>query len=383
MTPNVKNYLTTLTPLRGIAALVVAIYHFEVVARFVAPESSMFLRKGYLMVDLFFILSGFIMLHVYGATFQNRITRPDLGNFLMARFARIYPLHLFTLLVLVGEFCLKGAKSDPINDPAAIPTHLLLLHSFGLHPVFTWNGPSWSISAEWWAYVVFPLAALLLARYRTAAGTGIALLALLTYVSVVYLVPRTNFFDPGLPVPHNLDVYYDYGFLRGLAGFLTGMLTYEGFASGSVRRLFGRDVTGLVVLAGTVLLLHLGVEDLLYIPAFAAVVLSLAANRGAVQRVFDNRVFRFLGDISYSVYLVHVPFLFWVVAPLLVAGGYPYKGPMTLTVPVSTGLLHLAVYLLVVLAISTLTYYTIEKPCRIWINRRWARRREKPLLAVK
>jgi peptidoglycan/LPS O-acetylase OafA/YrhL len=81
MTPNVKNYLTTLTPLRGIAALVVAVYHFEVVARFVAPESSMFLRKGYLMVDLFFILSGFIMLHVYGATFQNRITRPDLGNF--------------------------------------------------------------------------------------------------------------------------------------------------------------------------------------------------------------------------------------------------------------------------------------------------------------
>jgi peptidoglycan/LPS O-acetylase OafA/YrhL len=171
--------------------------------------------------------------------------------------------------VLVGEFCLKGAKADPINDPAAIPTHLLLLHSFGLHPVFTWNGPSWSISAEWWAYVVFPLAALLLARYRTAAVPALRP-CLCTYVSVVYLVPAPISFAPGVPVPHNLDVYYDYGFLRGWPGFLTGMLTYEVFASGSVRRLFGRDVTGLVVLAGTVLLLHLGVEDLLYIPAFAA-----------------------------------------------------------------------------------------------------------------
>jgi peptidoglycan/LPS O-acetylase OafA/YrhL len=255
---------------------------------------------------------------VYGATFQNRITRRNLANFLVARFARIYPLHLFTLLVLVGEFCLKGAKPDPINDPVAIPTHLLLLHSFGLHPVFTWNGPSWSISAEWWAYVVFPLATFLLARYRTAACNGITLVTLLAYVSVVYLVPRTNFFATAEPVPHNLDVYYDYG-------FLTGMLTYEGFASGTIRRLFGRDVTGLVVLAGTVLLLHLGVEDLLCIPAFAASALSLAANRGTVQRAFDNRVFRFLGDISYSVYLVHVPFLFWVVAPLLIAGGTPTK----------------------------------------------------------
>jgi peptidoglycan/LPS O-acetylase OafA/YrhL len=178
-------------------------------------------------------------------------------------------------------------------------------------------------------------------------------------------------------------VYYDYGFLRGLAGFLTGMLTYEFFATGSVRRLFERDVTGLVVLAGTALLLHLGVEDLLYIPAFAALVLSLAANRGPVQRVFDNRVLRFLGDISYSVYLVHVPFLFWVVAPMLVAGGYPYKGPMTLIVPVSTGLLYLGVYLLVVLAVSTLTHYAIEKPCRTWINRQWTRRRSAPAVAAR
>jgi peptidoglycan/LPS O-acetylase OafA/YrhL len=348
----------------------------------VAPEST-FLGKGYLMVDLFFILSGFIMLHVYGNTFRSRITGREFGNFLVARFARIYPLHLLTLLMLVGEFCLKGAKPDPINDPAAIPTHLLLLHSFGLHPIFTWNVPSWSISAEWWAYMVFPLAALLLARYGKAARTGIALAAVLAYVSVVYLVPRSNFFAPGVPLPHNLDVTNDYGFLRGLAGFLTGMLTYGLFASEPVRRLFGRDVTAGLLLAGTALLLHLGVADLLYIPAFAALVLSLAANRGTVQRVFNRKPLQFVGDISYSVYLVHSPLLFWVTVPMLVAGGYPYKGPGTLTVPVGAGILYCGIYLLVVLAVSTLTYYTIEKPCRIWINRRWTRRREKPLVAVK
>jgi peptidoglycan/LPS O-acetylase OafA/YrhL len=329
MSSDSKPYLTSLTPLRGIAALLVAIFHFEEVgARFLSSEYSMFIRKGYLMVDLFFILSGFIMLHVYGSTFQKNISRKGFGHFLVARFARIYPLHLFTLLVLVAIFYLTGAKADPVNDPAAIPSHLFLLHSFGLNQIFTWNVPSWSISAEWWAYMVFPPLAVLLTRYRKATNLGMALFAVLAYLSVVYLLPRTHLFAPGMPAPLNLDVTYDYGFLRGLAGFVTGMLTYELFTQAAVRRLFGRNLTGLLVLAGTALLLHLGVNDLLYIPVFAGLVLCLAANSGQVKDTFNNRPLQFLGTISYSVYLTHIFALFWVAAPMLVAGGYDYKGPL-------------------------------------------------------
>ncbi|MDQ3290161.1 MAG: acyltransferase [Bacteroidota bacterium] len=376
-----NNYLSTLTPLRGLAALMVAIYHFEdVVARFISPEQTMFIRKAYLMVDLFFVLSGFIMLHVYGNTFEKGLTRVGVGNFLAARFARIYPLHLFSLLLLVGVFYASHAQPDPINDPAAIPSHLLLLHSFGVHPIFTWNVPSWSISAEWWAYLVFPLLVILLSRYKIVANIGMVMFAGILYLSIVFLLPRTNFFAPGVPAPQDLNVTYDYGFLRGLAGFVVGMLTYELFTLISLRQLFSRDLTALLFMGGTVFLLHLGVNDLLYIPAFAGLVLCLASNNAKMKSFLNIGPLQFLGNISYSIYLMHGLLLFWVAAPILVLNGYAYKGPGSLTISLSSGLLYCGIYLLAVLGVSTLTYYAIEKPCRNWINYKWARREKVPSL---
>ena len=95
-------YLTNLTPLRGIAALLVAVFHFEMaIARFVPAGYTMFFEKSYLMVDLFFIMSGFIIFHVYGDSFRLTLERRNLRKFFVARFARIYPLHFFTLALLV------------------------------------------------------------------------------------------------------------------------------------------------------------------------------------------------------------------------------------------------------------------------------------------
>jgi peptidoglycan/LPS O-acetylase OafA/YrhL len=334
----------------------------------------MVIRKSYLMVDLFFILSGFIMLHVYGDAFNRAISKGSMRNFLVARFARIYPLHLFSLLLLVGVFYASNGQPDLINDPAAIPSHLLLLHSMGLNQIFTWNVPSWSISAEWWAYMVFPLLVVLLTRHRTATLTGMVVFMAAAYLSIVYLLPRTNLFAPGLPAPHDLNVTYDYGFLRGLAGFLVGMLTFELFSRQSIRRLFGSNTAALLCIGGTFLLLHLGVHDLFYLPAFAGLMLSLASNTFWVQKALNNRPLQFLGEISYSVYLMHGLLLFWVAVPALVFGGYDYKGPGSLTVPLATGLLYCGIYLIVVLVVSTLTYYAVEKQCRYWINRKWAQR---------
>jgi peptidoglycan/LPS O-acetylase OafA/YrhL len=375
-----KTYITTLTPLRGLAALMVAIYHFEeVCAKFISPEYTMVVRKSYLMVDLFFVLSGFIMLYVYGHNFEKSITKASFNNFLAARFARIYPLHLFTLLLAVFVFYASGAEPFPVNDPAAIPTHLLLLHSFGIHQIFTWNVPSWSISAEWWAYMVFPLLVVLLNRHRLATRTGMILFAAIAYLAIVYWLPRTNLFAPDAPAPQNLDVTYNYGFLRGLAGFLVGMIIYELYTQEHLRKFFGRDVTALLIAGVTALLLHLGVNDLFYIPLFAGLVLCLASNSGRVKNIFNNRPLQFLGDISYSVYLVHGLLLFWVGVPILVMAGYSYQGPGSLTVPLGAGILCCLLYLLISVGLSTLTYYAIEKPCRKWINRKWARRQEMPL----
>src|SRR5579863_2047307 len=95
-------YLSNLTALRAIAAICVVFYHFQsIIAVFVLPEQTRLLDKGYLMVDLFFIMSGFIISHVYYQSFESGLSTSNVRRFIVARFARVYPLHLFTLLILI------------------------------------------------------------------------------------------------------------------------------------------------------------------------------------------------------------------------------------------------------------------------------------------
>src|SRR5438045_7740910 len=115
---------------------------------------------------------------------------------------------------------------NPILNPAAIPTHLFLLHSFGIHNIFTLNVPSWSISAEWWAYMIFPLIVLCLYKRKWLTVACCSVFVIGAYLSIMFLLARSVPFNPGVPMPHNLDSTYDYGFLRGLAGFTTGLLLY-------------------------------------------------------------------------------------------------------------------------------------------------------------
>ena len=96
----------------------------------------MFFEKCYMMVDLFFIMSGFIILHVYKDDFANRISWHAVRKYIVARFARIYPLHFFAMLLLVAGVILfspAGTYPNAIENPAAIPTGFLLLHSYYIH----------------------------------------------------------------------------------------------------------------------------------------------------------------------------------------------------------------------------------------------------------
>ncbi|MDQ2721181.1 MAG: acyltransferase [Bacteroidota bacterium] len=373
--------ISGLTPLRGIAALLVAVFHFNVlIVNFVQPQNSMFLAKSYMMVDLFFIMSGFIIMHVYKDNFAAEVSFRSFKKYILARFARIYPLHLFTLLFMVAVFYISRAPSNPIDNPAAIPTNIFLLHSFGIHRVFTWNVPSWSISAEWWAYVLFPLLCLFIFKKRKLAVVTITFFIILSYISIMYFLPRHDPFNPVAIVPHNLDVSYDYGFLRGIAGFMTGTLMYLLYQNARIKKIFSADILCIFFAALLVVIMHFGVSDIVYIPAFALLVLSIVSNHSVVSNVLNNRVFQFLGRISYSIYLVH-GIIISLIIPVLIISGVGYHGPVILSF--LKGFLFCAGYLLIVIAVSALTYRTIELPCRKWINRNWAKRQFKPVpLAV-
>lgn len=366
--------IPNLTPLRGFAALFVAIFHFDaVIANFVNQQQTMLLGKCYLMVDLFFIMSGFIMLHVYGPTFTASIPKRDFLKFIGARFARIYPLHFFTLLLSVVMFYALQEPASPVNDPFAIPTHLLLLHSFGIHKIFTWNVPSWSISAEWWAYMIFPLLVLFLGTYKKIGVALLSILSITLYFSILYILPRVNPFVPGLPVPHDLNVTYDYGYIRGIAGFIAGMITYLGFTQQEIVKYFNTDFASILSILTTTLLFHFGANDLVIVISFILLVLTIASNQKGIYQLFQFRPLQYLGDISYSIYLTHGIAMFLIATPIITNLGYIYKGPGSLQIPFFTGLWVCALYLLGIVLISSVSYRFIERPCRRWLNEKFVK----------
>jgi peptidoglycan/LPS O-acetylase OafA/YrhL len=366
------SYLPNLTAMRGFAALMVVLFHFDVLAgQFVDPLQSMIIKKSYLMVDLFFVMSGFIILHVYGQEFTKKIQLSSFLKFAKARFARVYPLHVFTLLLLVAAYYAGGQRPSPINNPAAIPTHLLLLHACGIHSIYTWNIPSWSISAEWWAYMIFPICCLWLNQYKTVAVAAISILSVVVYIAIVYFLPRTDLPSSAAASAYlSLNITYDYGYLRGLAGFMTGLLAYKMYENQKLHSFFGKDTVGFFMIFCMLLMLHIGTNDLLYIPLFLLLVLSVSANQQTIYKICNIRLFQYLGNISYSIYLMHGIVIFLLIVPIIKKMGFAYKGPKTLIFSFGTGISICLLTFLLVILISSLTYYGIEKPFRRLINKK-------------
>ncbi|MGH6989525.1 MAG: acyltransferase family protein [Stellaceae bacterium] len=255
-----------LTPLRGIAALAVLLVHAGVPFH------------GYLGVDLFFILSGFVLMHAYGEIEPRR----GYWSFLKARLARIYPVHLVVLALLLPAF---GRSGFGLHGLLA---SLFLMQSPWYHRC--WNFVSWSISAEWHAYLVFPFIAVLL-RPRSKA----ALIALLCACGVgivvfQYAAPKANVTD----TPWIL--------WRLLPEFVAGMVLYRIRAA----RLIGSD--GMVV-TGAVAIIALqifGVGDAATILVMPLLLLGAANDETRFARILDWRPLRYLGEISYSVYMIQM-----------------------------------------------------------------------------
>ena len=323
------------------------------------------------MVDLFFIMSGFIICHVYQENFQSGFTGYNFRRFIVARFARVYPLHFVTLLLAIAIFVPMFGWDPLFNNPRAIPTNLLLIHSFGIHKLFNWNVPSWSISAEWWAYMVFPLLAIFIYRKKGMAIGLLALFVVLAYLSIMFWIPRVNAFDPSLPRRQNLDVTFDYGFLRGLAGFISGMILYKAYEIGLFRKIFQKDISAFIVITGSILCMHFGWNDGFEIILFVAVVFAFALNNGGLHKMCNNRIAQYLGKISYSIYLMQlfplVPLWSGIKLPGLVYG----KNSATTSFWIGVG--YCLIYIVLVIAVASLTYFTIEKPCRKYINAKWGK----------
>jgi peptidoglycan/LPS O-acetylase OafA/YrhL len=336
---------------------------------------------GYLWVDLFFLLSGFVMSHVY----QSWFIHPDrsVGRFLWLRFSRIYPLFLLTLLCLIAWESWKASQGilfyggpffeqwglnsklaafeGPINIWHALPSHLMLLQSLTSHSL-NWNISAWSLSAEWLSYLCFPVLLMML-RNQTGLSRLVIPLCLITLVSISNQYGHLDVTGNGI------------GFLRGLASFSLGMSL---FFSGWWRYAkLGHPALLLGALVLPVILMHFnpqGLAQLSVILAFALLILCCAAQKSHLQGcssqlldLLDNRLFRYLGDLSYSIYLWHVPMLL-----VLMEGLHAYSSELLVRWFDQQGALpfisFILIFLTLLLLLSSFSYHVIERPLQAWLR---------------
>lgn len=344
-------HLDALTGVRGIAAWAVVLYHMrESLVRLLSPDMIDVLASGYLAVDMFFVLSGFVLWYTYADRLRASRGR-EAGAFLWRRLARIWPLHAFVLALFVAFVAAQAARGADVsgNPPGELPLHLLMIQNWGFTSELTWNNPAWSISTEWAASLCFPLLVMVLRWDRLPRFLlPVAAIALVTLIHGVFVLGRADTLGDEIP---------RLGLARCMLEFMLGNLACvmwrawnEAPASAPVSA-----ITCGCVLAGGLLL---GLPQTLVVPAvFMSGILALACDRGPVARLLSARPLIWLGEVSYSTYLVHVlAFLVFKLAFVDDSRQLDWAG--------------FAAFIAILLAVSSLLYRHVEKPAQRWLNRR-------------
>ncbi|HWD29915.1 MAG TPA: acyltransferase [Rhizomicrobium sp.] len=283
---------------RGVCAMLVALHHLELHCwLFRQPV----LREAWLFVDFFFVLSGFVLAHTYAGRLKDGAA---IRIFVIRRFGRLWPLHIAVLLALVGLEVLRlvtahGIDARPAftypNSPFTLLTNVFLVQAMGLHPTLTWNNPSWSISTEFYTYLVFAVICFL-APSRTMR----TIIAALTAIAGAVVLARFS--------PLGMQETVAWGEWRCLYGFFTGVLTYEIWRSRRLAPLKGTSAEIAAVALVLILLTWFGRSRpiaFLAPPLFALAVLVFAAEAGGLSRLLTTRAGAALGRWSYGIYMIH------------------------------------------------------------------------------
>jgi peptidoglycan/LPS O-acetylase OafA/YrhL len=340
-----------LDSLRGICALLVCLFHFKASGPIAALP---FVRGSWLFVDFFFVLSGFVI----AANYRERLIAGGfLRGFVILRFGRVYPLHLFMLLafvavelvgvVMASKDVMQRPMFDDRHSVAAIFTNLSFTQSFGLHDGLTWNQPAWSIAVEFWTYLLFALVARRAgAALETWLGAAIIIsIGMLLWVS-----------------PDGINVTYSWSLLRCIYGFAVGAIAWRLWQRSGhepIQPYRGATLAELATVAAVI--------------AFV----SLAATP---PRVLLVRPLRILGVLSFSIYMVHafvqarfdnvLGFIGQVARVDLLVSTTGAGGKVVTMVGATPaqGVVFTLVMLVVVVGVSHWTWQLVEIP-----GQRWAR----------
>jgi len=358
-----NHYFHALTALRGIAALWVVLFHMDVIIFYrelgtlLPHEWSGLLTQGYLWVDFFFILSGFIICHIYNKQLSGSFKTSNIAKYLTARFFRIYPLHLFTLILLVGfVFIVSTFMPSAIDDSwhlyfdwQAWFSNLFLTNAMNQHTYLSWNIVSWSIGAEWWAYIYAIALLYFIGNDGLKRSVAVAVISFSALIFLVYVYPNNN-----------LDITFDFGFLRCILEFTLGVTSYKMFKRNIGKKIFQQDRYFVLTLIALLAMFHWRLNDLLTIPLFLVLLLCAAFNQQKISRLLSATLPQYLGKISYSIYLMHgVWFMvFWFSLPLL------KRAWLIESLSITQTIIYIISFLALTIVSAMYSYRYIEVPFR-------------------
>lgn len=287
---------------RGLAALFVALYHLPFINHI---YDLPFLRNSFLFVDFFFVLSGFVITHAY----QNRLYKTqDITLFIKKRIARLWPLHIFVLLLFLGFEFLKlflyktgslTLEAVPFTGEYSVESfvsNLLLMQSLGFHSNLSWNYPSWSISAEFYTYIVFALIFLISNKSKMMIQLQYFILILVSFYILYRNVDLINY------------ATYDFGLFRCIPGFLLGSISYIlHIKSNNFKMPLASLIEIAVITATYFFFVYAGDTKFSLIAPFmfSLVVFVFSFEQGILSKFLQNHRIQNLGKWSYSIYMLH------------------------------------------------------------------------------
>ncbi|MCZ8272621.1 MAG: acyltransferase [Microcystis sp. LE19-4.1E] len=361
---------------RGIAALLVALYRLEADGFL---HGLQLIQNAWLFVDFFFVLSGFVIAHAY-------LDRIESGSsvrvFVIRRFGRVWPLHAVLLFVFVfielARFAFAVMKGDPSKTfvdgkaPITILWDLMLVQAIGFTGTTLWNTPAWSISTEFWTYIVFAILCL--------GGRKVVMLAAPAIVA-------SGLWVVGSFSPNGMDTTFQFGFARCLAGFFTGVMVLMLWRRYFRTLVLGNDIATLLeaaaitIVGAFVATVGRSQWTLLAPFVFAMIVIVFAFQRGRISQALASGIGRLLGDLSYSIYMTALLVsLAFNKAPVVISTKIGH--PVATAPHIGAGNPHTnfdlgptwlndaytLLYLAVVIMVSWVTFRCIEVPARNWFN---------------
>ncbi|GAB7071070.1 acyltransferase family protein [Mycolicibacterium hodleri] len=373
--------IKALSGLRIVAALWVVMFHFRPLLQMASPPLYDSLKPildcGAQGVDLFFILSGFVLTWNYLERMGDRWSTRATLHFLWLRLARVWPLYLVTMHLAALWIIFTLNYGDFPSPEAGSLNAISYLRQLGMvqlwfQPFFdfsSWDGPAWSISAEWLAYLLFGLLILVIHRVDRATGArGLLLLSFAATLPPLILLVGSGgqFYTPWSWLP------------RIVLQFTAGAL-----ACAAVRKMRPSDRTRAAVGVVSVVLLGVivgalywfdghplptirddfGLVDVLFMP----LVVALALGSGTLPALLSTRVMVYGGQVSFGLYMVHEivhTAWLWIMAQ--------YQIPM---VPSIGAKLIFAALILVSLLLGVLLFHFVEEPARMWMRRMVGERR--------